>query len=117
MNLLSTFPALLTFGILAPFLLRITVAVFIAYLGWERYKKEFKWLSVLYFILGILLFLGLYTQVSAILSIILISADYFLDKGNQTFSKEKRMLFIVVKVILLSLLVTGPGLFAFDLPL
>jgi uncharacterized membrane protein YphA (DoxX/SURF4 family) len=117
MHPLSMFPALLSWGLLAPVLLRLAVGLFIAYLGWERYQKEFKWASVLYVVFGILLLVGLYTQITALLSILLITSDYFLDKGNRTFSTEKRILFVVVKVILLTLIITGPGLFAMDLPL
>lgn len=117
MHTLSLFPSLLTFGLFAPFILRLAVAYFILSLGLDRYKKPYRLASIIYAIFGLLLVVGLYTQAVVILSIILISCDYFLDKGKTNFSKEKKILFFTMKVILLSLLLTGPGFIAFDLPL
>jgi len=117
MHPLSIFPQLLTFGLIAPLLLRLGVGLFLIYLGRERYKKVYNWSSVIYILSGILLILGLYTQITSIVSILVISFDYFTDKGSASFSFEKKILFMIMKIILLSLLFTGPGFLAFDLPL
>jgi len=117
MHTLSTFPQLLTFGLIAPLLLRLGVGLFLVYLAKERYNKIYKWSFVVYLISGILLILGLYTQIASIVSILVISFDFYTDKDLTPFSTEKKILYIIMKVILLSLLFTGPGFLAFDLPL
>ncbi len=117
MHPLSIFPSLLTFGLLAPFLLRVGVGLFIILFGWERFNKPYKLSSIIYFATGIMLMVGLYTQVVVIIGIILIKFDYFVDRKFSPISKDKMIIYFLVAVILLSLLVTGPGLFAFDLPL
>ena len=117
MHPLTTFPALLTYTLVAPLLLRVAVGVLRLFAGVERYKKEYKWLSVFYFLSSGLLIVGLYTQITSIVSIILISFDYYTAKKAGTLSREKIALSVLMKIILLSLLFTGPGLFALDLPL
>lgn len=117
MHPLSTFPQLFFLGLVAPFLLRITVGVFIIYLGKERYHKNVQWLSVIHVISGICLFMGLYTQISAIVGIVLIAFEFYLENTEKKVSTEKKILYIVSAIILLSLLFTGAGFMAFDRPL
>ena len=114
---LTTFPALLTYTLVAPLLLRLTVGVLRFLAGIERYNSKYKWLSVFYFLSSTLLIVGLYTQIASIVAIILISFDYYTAKKTGGLSREKIALSVLMKIVLLSLLFTGPGLFAFDLPL
>jgi len=117
MHPLSTFPELLTFGLFAPLILRLTAGLFILYRGSERYKKPYQITSVFYFISGILLILGFYTQIAAILALLVLKFDFYTDKKIGLISREKFILQVVVNIIVISLLFTGPGFFAFDLPL
>ena len=114
----SIFPQLLFLGpMLAPLLLRLSTGIFLIYLGNDRHKKAEAWSTVIYLLAGILLVLGLYTQVAVILGILVIAFDYYTDKKNSTISKDKMTLCVIAGIILLSLLFTGPGFIAFDLPL
>ncbi|MEQ1500465.1 MAG: hypothetical protein ABL917_03805 [Parcubacteria group bacterium] len=117
MHTLSMFPDLLVFNIFAPFLLRLIVGLFVLNVGLERLKKTYSFIAIFYGILGVLLIIGLYTQLASMLAIIFVSADYYLNKGGHPFSKEKKILYFIIKIILLTLIVTGPGFLAFDLPL
>ncbi len=117
MNTLSIFPDLLTFSMVAPLLLRLAVAMFMLYLSRQRLREKNVLVAVPAMVVGILVFLGLYTQVAAILGILVISSDYMLNKGSVYLSTERTLLYGVVKIILLSLLFTGAGFLAFDLPL
>lgn len=117
MNTLSIFPDLLTFSMAGPVLLRIAVVIFVANLAKQRIGEKNILIAVPSIVVGLLLVLGLYTQVAAILGILVISGDYMLSKASFTFSWERKILYGVIKLILLSLLLTGPGFLAFDLPL
>ncbi len=81
--MLNTFPTLLTYGFFAPTLLRVTAAGVIAYLAYSHYNNRNEiantnlpvlgraawvpWVSVvLQSIFALGLFLGYYTQISAI---------------------------------------------------
>ncbi len=118
MHTLSLFPSLFTFELLAPTILRLTVAYFLINSGWNIYKNSSnKWLGIIYSIFGAMILVGLFTQVVAILSIIAIKIDWLMKRKIATVSKEQMMVYVFAVVILLSLLVTGPGIFAFDIPL
>ncbi|MCX6702039.1 MAG: hypothetical protein NTX96_02485 [Candidatus Zambryskibacteria bacterium] len=117
MHPLSIFPQLFFLELIAPLLLRLSVGLFVIYLGKERVQKTYNWSAIIYIISGILLVLGFYTQIAVIVAILIIGFDFFTEKKIASISKEKRMLYIMVGVILLSLLFTGPGFLAFDLPL
>lgn len=117
MHPLSIFPQLFTFGLIAPLLLRLAVGLFMIYLGKDRYNKTYKWSSVAYIGSAVLLILGLYTQPATIVAILAIGFDFYTEKKVIPVSKEKTALYMIVGVILLSLLFTGPGFLAFDLPL
>lgn len=121
MHTLSIFPSLLTFALLSPFITRVMAALFVLYLGKKRYNKEYKWISFIYIVSGALVFIGLWTQVAAIVAIAVLKWDFYVDfyrNRNVTLpAKETYFLYALAIFILLSLLFTGPGFFAFDLPL
>ena len=117
MHPLTTFPALLSWGLIAPLLLRFSVGVLRLLASGERYKKEYSWLSIFYVVSSILLIIGLYTQIASLVAIALIKFDFYTEKKAGTLSREKGALAVLMIVILISLLFTGPGFLAFDLPL
>ena len=117
MHPLTTFPGLLTYMLIAPFLLRVAVGTLRLFAGGERYKKGDKWLGVLYILSSLFIIIGFYTQIAAIVAILCIKFDYWREKKAGTVSREKMALTILMEVILISLLFTGPGFLAFDLPL
>lgn len=118
MHTLSLFPALFTYTLVAPLLLRLIVAYYIISLGSDMYKNgQYKWLSFIYFIVGAFLTIGLYTQAVAIFGIISIKLNWWIKRKTSATSSDQMMLYIVCGVIFLSLLVTGPGAIAIDLPL
>ncbi|MFA7216552.1 MAG: hypothetical protein WC095_01030 [Candidatus Paceibacterota bacterium] len=114
--MLSLFPFLLSFGLISPFLLRITVALIGLKYGIKRYNKSLKWLSILYIVFSFFIFIGLFTQIFALLGIALAKLNYYLDR-KYSDKKPDMGMHIVVIIILLSLVFTGPGFLAFDLPL
>lgn len=117
MHVLTTFPRLLDFVLIAPFLLRVSVGILRFFAGKIRHKKEYRWLSPLYIISSTFIIIGLYTQISSIVAIILIIFDYYTEKKISPLSKEQKALTILTIIVLISLIFTGPGFLAFDLPL
>ena len=117
MHPLSLFPTLLSFGFVAPLLLRVTVGVVAIISGLQRYHKSYKYSSVFHFVTGIFLILGLYTQAVVLVGLVILGFEYFTEKKSGPISMEKMILMSLIKIILISLLLTGPGLFAMDMPL
>lgn len=118
MHTLSLFPSVLTFGIFAPLLLRLVVSYFLITTGWKIYKgATMKWLSVLYMLFGAMLLIGLYTQAVVLLALVTIKLDWWMKRKISPIASEQLMLYWFAGIILISLLVTGPGAFAIDYPL
>jgi uncharacterized membrane protein YphA (DoxX/SURF4 family) len=115
----NAFPTLMALGLLAPFIIRIVAGAAFLHLGAKRVRVSgyMKGLGILEIIGGALLILGLWTQVAAlVLSIILvvkliqkIDAGKFLSAGVNYY--------ILLLALTLSLVLTGAGFLAFDLPL
>ena len=118
--MLSLFPDFLTYGLIAPTLLRLTVAVIGLMTSWSLYRKGgvlHRITALVYTIFSLFLSIGLYTQLVSLLTICLIRYNYWMEKKTTQPTSESMVLHIVLIVILISLLFTGPGFLAIDKPL
>lgn len=132
---MSVFPELLPFYLLGATLLRITLGMLFTKFGYvklvterEHYIKFFSWIHKKYgyillifigaleFIGGILLIVGLLTQLIALIFAILMSIAIIMKKKNTKILKNDADYYTMLLIISLSLLFLGPGLFAFDYP-
>jgi uncharacterized membrane protein YphA (DoxX/SURF4 family) len=132
--MLNVFPELLVYQLLAPTLLRMAVVLVFAYLAYRHFehredisKTRFPvvgqgmwivWLTIIIEVAtAAALFFGYYTQVAAILGAIgAIKHIVWRGKFPNFFWLTRSAAFLLL-VICLSLLLTGAGAFAFDLPL
>ncbi|MES2134715.1 MAG: hypothetical protein V4449_00535 [Patescibacteria group bacterium] len=112
----SLFPSLFTFTFFAPLILRIAIAFvfFEAARGTWKQQKSGKVASFTSGILGIALMLGAFTQLAAILGIAKIILLTSQRRVPSIF--HRRAFALLVIAILLSLILTGPGAIAIDLP-
>ena len=122
MNPQQIFPGVLFLGsAISPILIRVAVGIFIFYLARERKNKEYSFSYIVYAIISALLFVGLYTQLAAVLGVVLIKFDFYLDywrnRKTNKISTEKYLLYFLAAMMLLSLLFTGSGTYSMDLPL
>lgn len=134
--MLNLFPDLLTFGLVGPFILRVALGLLYINLGYiclttekERWQKMFevlrvrpveRWTKVLggiEIVGGILLVLGLATQAAALLFALLSLAELQIEYREPILLKRNIIFYLLVFVIALSLVFTGAGFFAIDLPL
>jgi len=137
--MLTTFPSLLMYSFFVPMLLRVAVALFFAKLaiGHFKHKKDvanelarhFKflshessiWLTGLLILaelgVGILLFVGAWTQIAAILAALGFLKMAYFSPRMPLYAPLARSTYFLLIVICLTLLITGAGAFAFDLPL
>ena len=137
--MLNIFPDLLFLQLLAPFLLRIVVGIMFIWIGYSYLFKDrkvvleqlsSKWPKfAMFFVLfggifeivtGVFLVAGFLTQIAAIAGVLIaIDALFakFLYKDLDKIAKYSKMFYILILIISLSLLVSGAGAFAVDLPL
>ncbi len=119
--MLSLFPSFLSYGELAPFLLRITLAAVLIHWSYglvkERKTGLLTTLGLLEGVVGILLIIGLFTQLAAIVTaLILLIKLIFKIRTKSLFTNGVNYYFILF-IIAVSLLFLGAGAFSFDFPL
>lgn len=114
--MLSLFPELLFLAPLSATLLRAALAVTLAMSAWRRAATENnleRTIGLLEVGIAIALVAGAWTQAAAMLAAALL-AYTLLSPRYRTMPKSTAALALAISV---SLLVTGPGAFSFDLPL
>ena len=132
---LNPFPEFLWLSFFAPLVLRLVLGMFFV---WHGYMRQVKMKGILVktynsrfgesgtlvltiqniaeIVVGIMLVVGWYTQIAAIAGLVL--AVILSIKGNRgDLCLHPRIVYIFVAAISISLLATGAGPFAFDIPL
>ena len=136
LHLVTLFPTLLDFSFFAPLLLRLTLGIYVLAIGFSAHHKNVKIIAsegvvaevkpeltpaemayrAVFILAGFSLVLGLYLQISTIVIAILLLVS-IVDKRARLTNEIARAELTLLLVIALSLIVTGAGPFAFDLPL
>ena len=134
--MLNPFSSLLALSFFAPMLLRLALGiVFIDFgkhtlgkgrgqhgalfeaLGLKQGHRYVTALGIVEIVLGVMLLVGFYTQIAA-LGVLLISLSaYYLKGKHGAHIEHRRHLFFLTAIITLSLLLTGAGAIAVDIPL
>lgn len=134
--ILNTFPDLLTYSQISPFILRVVLGLIVLNLGYLKLTKEssawqelfrtikfepakfFVMILALVEVLGGLMFIvGAYTQLVSIIFSILFFCEMVLEYRDSVLEKRNITFYILMFAISISLIFLGAGAFAFDLPL
>ncbi len=117
--MLNPFPDLLLYSGLAPFVLRIVLGLVYLDLGVINLKKvgNQKLLGLVEIVGAIMLFLGYYTQIAAILFIIIGGVSFYVEYKDASVLRRDIVFYLLVLAISISLLLSGAGSYAKDLPL
>jgi uncharacterized membrane protein YphA (DoxX/SURF4 family) len=134
--MLSLFPSLLNYSLLSPFILRVVLGLIVLDLGVLKFRSERKrWISsfdtlglrpadlfvTLYALLqiigGLLLLIGLWTQGAALAFVIFTGIELYIEWSAKEVLKRDLVFYILLFVISLSILLTGAGAYALDMPL
>lgn len=128
--MLNVFPGLLL-PFLAPTLLRVAAAVVLLYLAYQQYThrkkiaalrptigETFTWAAVAFSTAtGAMLLFGFYTQVAALLAALGQMYGLWMNKRYPSVVILPNSTVILFIIVLLSLVLSGAGAFARDLPL
>ncbi len=112
----SIFPPLLSYSGFAPLLLRLTLGLVLVLWAYGKYKTNIK-TAALEGVLSVLLIVGLYTQLAALFTAILLGVRLFGKVKAKAFLTDGVNYFLILFIISICLIFTGAGYFAFDLPL
>ena len=122
--MLSIFPSLLSYQELSPFLIRLVLGITLAYFGYRKIKGRGQSSgsnSVLYgaveILVSIFILIGLYTQLAALINVIILVIKLAFKARNKQLLTDGINYYILLLVMAISLMVTGAGWWAFDLPL
>lgn len=134
--MLNPFPDLLVYSMLAPFILRIVAGLVFIDLGILLFKGEKeRWLTSLSVLRipnpkmtakilggievigGVALIFGFYTQIAALVLALLTFCEAYVEYKYPIVLKRNLVFYVMLLAIVLSLLLSGAGRPAFDLPL
>ena len=119
--MLSIFPSLLALEGFAPLLLRLTVGAVFALWAYGKLKKRASSQdTVLGCVEGLValgLILGVYTQLAALIAAVILGARLVQKVQQKAFLTDGVNYYLILFIISVTLLLTGPGFLAFDLPL
>lgn len=133
--MLNPFPELLVYGILAPFIIRLALGFALLYLSVLHYRNKRQiaellrpsigrlaggvgpTVAVFEVASGVALVAGAWTQIAALLACVLMLKPLFLKSHLQGLSPYSHGTYAILFMMALSLLLSGAGAFAFDIPL
>ena len=134
--MLNTFPDLLTYSLFAPLLLRVVLGLIMVDLGFLKFRAEkerwmglfdliglrpSKWFVKIFALVeiigGLMLVVGVYTQIVALIFILITLSELILEWKEEALIKRNLPFYFLLFTISLSLLFSGAGAFAIDLHL
>jgi uncharacterized membrane protein YphA (DoxX/SURF4 family) len=114
--MLSMFPQLLWLTPFSFVLMRLVAAIALAYGSWKHVfhgTRIVRAFGILELALAVLIFVGAYTQAAALIGALVMLCWIFIHRIRPVSRVEALLLLVIA----LSLVVTGSGPYAFDLPL
>ncbi|MFA6295456.1 MAG: hypothetical protein WC666_03460 [Candidatus Paceibacterota bacterium] len=122
--MLSLFPSLFTYEQFGPFIIRIALGLTFLYFGYRRIKEQTQprnarviAYGIVETIVGILTIIGLYTQLATLIIVLILLIKLVYKIKNREFLTNGINYYLLLLAMALSLLVTGAGFIAFDMPL
>lgn len=134
--MLNPFPELFVFEVLAPTLIRVAVAVFFISFGWNKLTREREHkatffesiglkpagvyvtlLGILQIVAGVCLVVGIFTQIFAVICATIMLVSYIIKKRHPEMLFTTSSVYALLFIMSLSLVFSGAGLIAIDLPL
>lgn len=121
--MLSLFPSLFAYGLFAPLLIRLVLGIILAHWGYRVLRSHQKsststtLLAIVDVVAGILLIIGLFTQFATLVAAIVLAVKLVNKARSKALFTDGVNYYFILFVMAVSLLFTGPGFLAFDLPL
>jgi len=136
MQTFNIFPELFTFTIIAPLILRVVAGFIFLNLGSLKLGKEKAgWISslnilglrpagffngllgVIEILGGLMLIAGAYTQLAALILAVVSISELLIEYKEESILKRDFVFYLLLTTICISLLLTGAGFYAVDVPI
>ncbi len=122
--MLSVFPSLLSLQPFSPFIIRLTLGLILLYWTYKTFTntrlsstKNTKVIGIVQGVASLFIIIGLFTQVAVAIIIIDLAVKLFTKIKNKAFFSDRVNYYFILLILAISLLFTGPGFLAFDLPI
>lgn len=122
--MLSTFPSLLAFEGFAPLIIRVVLGITLAWFGYQKIKGRGQSsgsnsliYGIIEVVISVFLIIGLFTQIAALLNVLILVIKLGFKVNQKAFLTNGINYYILLLAMAISLVFTGPGFIAFDLPL
>ena len=120
--MLSVFPSFLSWSQVSPLIIRLTLGVVFIFWSYRAFLQKSlpisqKIITIIEVIAGILLVIGLWTQVAALVIAIDLIVRLYQKATQRAFLSDGVNYYLILLVMAVSLLFTGAGFWSFDLPL
>lgn len=134
--MLNPFPDLLVYSTFGPLILRVVLGLIFLDLGVLKLKREKpQWtaslealhlkpakaivtlIGIIEILGAIMLIIGLYTQVAALAFAIITALEFYIEYRDASLLKRNIVFYLLLLAISISLLLTGAGAYAKDIPL
>ncbi len=122
--MLSAFPFLLSYQQLAPFILRVILGITLAYFGYQKILgkggssgSNTKIYGGIEILVSVFLIIGLWTQVAALINAVILVVKLGFKIRHKEFLTNGINYYLLLLAIAVSVMLTGAGWFAFDMPL
>ena len=120
--ILSVFPSLLSWQQLSPTLIRLTLASVLIFWSYQSLSNKSsdikqKTIGIIEGVSGILLVLGIWSQVAALITIINLTIRLYQKITKKALLTNGINYYIILLILAISILLTGAGLFGFDRPI
>jgi len=115
-------PSLLTYQQAGPMIIRLVLGFTLFYFGWKKIKgtgdssgSNSPVYGGIEMFISIFLIVGLFTQIAALLNVIILLIKLGFKAKQGKLLNDGINYYILLLVMALSLMFTGPGFFAFDI--
>lgn len=122
--MMSTFPSLLAYSQYGHFIIRIILGITLAYFGYRKIRGNGTSSgsnSLLYgyveIFISIFLIIGLFTQIAAIINALILAIKIGHKIKDKAFLTDGVNYYLLLLAMAISVIFTGSGALAFDLPL
>lgn len=122
--MLSIFPSLLAFEGFAPLIIRLAVGFTLAYFGYQKIAgkgkssgSNSKLFGTAEVIIALFIVIGLFTQLAALMNVVILLIKLSHKVADKQFLTNGVNYYLLLLAMALSLVFSGAGLLAFDLPL
>lgn len=124
MHVVSMFPGLLSYQMLGALIIRLILGLTLAWFGYRKLRSRgessgsnsgmYGFIEV---VTALFIIIGLFTQLAALINIVILVIKLFFKAHEGKLFSDGINYYVLLLAMAISVVLTGPGWLAFDLPI